>query len=234
MQFGAAGEFHDGLAAVKLSGAEGGKWGYVDRTGTLAIPARFTMAGRFNDGMAAAKVQSSDGELWGFIDKSGSFVIPPRFSEATVLADGLAPVRLVAATPGPALTTALLPDSYPRNAWGFVDARGALAIAPRFQQAGPFSQGLAAVCSGNKWGYIDKLGHWVIPPQFDEAREFREGFALVAVRNAAGRVSYGYVDMLGRYVLRPQSGVVNALHFSEGLAPLTVIRKWYERLSPLS
>jgi hypothetical protein len=57
---------------------------------------------------------------------------------------------------------------------------------------------------------------------------------LVAVKDAAGGMSYGYIDTLGRIVVKPRSGIVSASQFSEGLASLTVVRAWYERLSPLS
>ena len=38
--------------------------------------------------------------------------------------------------------------------YGYVDIDGQWVIAPRFESAQPFSEGLAAVCQGGLWGYI--------------------------------------------------------------------------------
>lgn len=53
------------------------------------------------------------------------------------------------------------------------------AIAPRYENAKTFSEGLAAVKQGGKWGYIDTDGKTVIPFQYDLAHSFKEGLAIV-------------------------------------------------------
>ena len=52
-------------------------------------------------------------------------------------------------------------------------------IAPKYEDAGLFVDGLAPVKQNGKWGYIDKTGKTVIPFQYDIAGLFNEGFALV-------------------------------------------------------
>lgn len=52
-------------------------------------------------------------------------------------------------------------------------------IAPKYEDAGTFNNGLAPVKQNGKWGYIDKTGKTVIPFQYDIAGLFNEGFALV-------------------------------------------------------
>src|SRR5882762_8075332 len=44
------------------------------------------------------------------------------------------------------------------NTWGFIDNRGKAVIAPRFEAALPYSEGLAAVKREGRWGYIDRNG----------------------------------------------------------------------------
>ncbi|MGB6167547.1 MAG: WG repeat-containing protein [Geitlerinemataceae cyanobacterium] len=56
---------------------------------------------------------------------------------------------------------------------------GVVAIAPQFEEADSFADGLARVKAGEKWGYIDTTGKWVIRPMLDEAEPFSEGVALV-------------------------------------------------------
>ena len=52
-------------------------------------------------------------------------------------------------------------------------------IAPKYEDAGLFSDGLAPVKQDGKWGYIDETGKTVIPFQYDIAGIFSEGYALV-------------------------------------------------------
>ena len=52
-------------------------------------------------------------------------------------------------------------------------------IAPQYEDAEFFNEGLAAVEKNGKWGYIDETGAVVIPFRFDTAGNFSEGLALV-------------------------------------------------------
>ncbi|MDR2088491.1 MAG: WG repeat-containing protein [Clostridiales Family XIII bacterium] len=76
--------FSEGLAPFVVQGsypdfsyAEG----FIDRNGSVAIPARFAKVGfyGFSEGFASAK--DAESGLWGFIDHSGEYVIPPSYSE---------------------------------------------------------------------------------------------------------------------------------------------------------
>ncbi|MGN1002911.1 MAG: WG repeat-containing protein [Oscillospiraceae bacterium] len=52
-------------------------------------------------------------------------------------------------------------------------------IAPQYEEAGQFSDGLAAVKMNGKWGYINTQGEVVIPFQYEMAFMFSEGKAVV-------------------------------------------------------
>ena len=56
-------------------------------------------------------------------------------------------------------------------------------VAPKYQEVGGFSDGLAAVKQNGKWGYIDENGKTVIKAQFDFANSFSEGIAVVGFIN---------------------------------------------------
>ena len=83
-RFDEAGGFNDGLAAVML----GGKWGYIGKDGSNAIPFKYEFAGPMSDGLARVKLYGK----WGFIDKIGTTVIPLKYALATDFSDGLAQV----------------------------------------------------------------------------------------------------------------------------------------------
>lgn len=61
-----AGDFYDGRARVRF----GTKWGYIDRAGEIAIPARFDEASDFQGGYASAVLRGQ--RVW--IDRSGRVV----------------------------------------------------------------------------------------------------------------------------------------------------------------
>ncbi|AYA35967.1 WG repeat-containing protein [Hymenobacter oligotrophus] len=63
--------------------------------------------------------------------------------------------------------------------WGYLDANGKVAIAPRFVRAQPFSEGLAAVRQHGRYGYIDAQGAFAIAAAYDYAEPFRHGYATV-------------------------------------------------------
>ena len=64
------------------------------------------------------------------------------------------------------------------NLWGFMDGGGDVAIAPQFDSAGSFSEGLARVKVNGKWGFVNAEGQMVIEPLFDQARFFQGGYGL--------------------------------------------------------
>ena len=72
--------------------------------------------------------------------------------------------------------------------WGFIDKDEKVAIQQKFEDATPFTEGLAG-------GYIFKTGQMAIRPQYDGAYPFHDGLAMVKI----GR-STGYIDKTGRYL----------------------------------
>lgn len=127
--------------------------------------------------------------------------------------------RTMAAPTTQTETEPLLPYSPDGEQYGYVDLSGEFVIEPQFEQAGDFSEGLAAVQVDGLIGYIDPSGEIVIEPQFDLANPFQEGLALIAVIDADDQLSFGYVDTDGQLVIEPQFSL--AIDFSEGLAAVS-------------
>jgi hypothetical protein len=127
-------DFREGLAPV----CSNGKWGYVDTQGKLVIPCRFDKAGLFQEGLAAvvqAKSADRSSNRIGFIDKDGKQAIPFDFVDVKGgFSDGLAAVAVV--------------DKSRSDYWlyGYVDHYGRWKIKPVYDDAQPFSEGLAAIC----------------------------------------------------------------------------------------
>ncbi len=79
---------------------------------------------------------------------------------------------------------------------GFVDTRGRFAVEPVYEDAHPFSDGLAAVKREGTWGYVDGRGKIRIPLQYSSAAPFSDGLALV--EDDAGQ---RFIDAAGRTVI---------------------------------
>ncbi|MFH1875804.1 MAG: WG repeat-containing protein [Candidatus Omnitrophota bacterium] len=214
-QFYAAGPFSEGLAAVKFSeGYNANNWGYIDRTGKVIIEPKYYEAGNFHRKRAFVQLLEERtpgmGEIHSFvIDNSGKPIID--FSRA----------GFDAYHPGAALRlnstyvhsgkqnepegyysfgAPLVPvcGSNPYKI-GYIDSMGAFVVPPRFDDARPFSEGLAAVKIGTQWGYIDERGTMLITPMYDAAGDFSEQRAVIE-RNG----KYGYIDQKGTVVVEPQ------------------------------
>src|SRR5436309_13849490 len=70
-RFCGARAFSDGLAAVWRDR----KYGFIDKSGTSAIPPLYEVVGDFSAGLAAVKLDGRE-KRWSFIDKTGRIVIP--------------------------------------------------------------------------------------------------------------------------------------------------------------
>jgi len=182
-QYTYASPFSEGLAAVQIGGKlvngvlTGGHWGYIDKSGSMKIPAKFDDVGGFHEGIAPAAI---DGK-WGYINKEGAFVISPQFDWTGGFIEGLARIQVQGKK------TVGATREYKE---GFIDKTGRIVIEPQFDSTYPFSEGLAAVAVGgtigkkgyyehSKWGFIDHTGRFAINPQFDEVGSFSEGRAEV-------------------------------------------------------
>jgi len=64
-----------GLIAFK----EGGKWGFIDKTGKIVVKPKYANAKSFSNGYAAI---CDDGGLWGFINTDFKEIVPGKFVDA--------------------------------------------------------------------------------------------------------------------------------------------------------
>jgi hypothetical protein len=183
------GRFAGGFAPFRaLSRIGVPAWGFVDKSGKVALPPTYDAVGEFSEGLAFAQQD----DLVGYLGPDLQWAIEPAFHEASDFRQGRAAVGLEGKT-------------------GYVDRTGAFVIEPRFARGGPFSEDLAAVVVGAKTGFVDRAGTLAIEPTFDTALPFSEGLAAVRVHHR-----WGYVDRTGRRVVEPT--YESALAFSGGVA----------------
>lgn len=90
--------------------------------------------------------------------------------------------------------------------YGFVDARGKLRVANRYEGIGYFSEGLAAVKILGRWGYVNTKDQVVINPNFDTVAPFVADRSIVA---RDGR--WGVINRKGELVIPLRYSAVQAM-----------------------
>jgi hypothetical protein len=185
-----------------------GKYGFINRLGTVVLKPQYDFAADFVDGLARVW---SDG-TWGVIDVTGKrrCTLPPE--------------------------TERVKDAWERmiwflsskeKKWGLADDQGRVILSPTYDDVERFSEGLAAVNlgaqwqrpgiqMGGKWGYVNKEGELVVPLKYEYVHPFSDGLANVSVASGAGE---RFIDRSGKPVMALLAQDITT-HFGEGLAPI--------------
>ncbi|MCB9192646.1 MAG: WG repeat-containing protein [Flavobacteriales bacterium] len=168
----------EGLAAVK---AKNGLWGFINKEGEVAIPAKFKDVGNFWGGYCWAR---NENDLIGYIDAEGEWVIQPKFTKAKYL-DPVSGIAMVVE----------------KRDWCYVNLDGKVTYGEKKQKLYEYSEGLAIKRDPNtkKVGCVDANGDWVIEPTFEVIRPFLHGFAV-----AKQDKFFGLLDKKGNWVIEPK------------------------------
>ena len=165
--------------------SDGGKWGYLDSTGAVAIPPRFANAyDTWSEGFARVQL---DPVKYAYINARGRVIGAPGFDGAMNFSSGHAAVRV-------------------GDKWGVIDTTGAMVIPLGLKESISFYEGRAIVREAGKHGYVDTRGRPVTPMRFTNAHRFFGGWASVEVDK-----KWGLIDTTGRFVVEPSYERVKAL-----------------------
>ncbi|PIB34152.1 hypothetical protein BFP72_01265 [Reichenbachiella sp. 5M10] len=169
-------DFVNGLAPFRTADK---KWGFIDSSGQVAIPAMYMAVGYFTTDLAWAR---GDNELLGFIDQSGKWVIEPKFQTAKSFdpTNDIARIKI-------------------DDQWGYTNRSGDVIRIEDTSKWEDFNDGLALGRKDDQFGFFDESGQWVIEPQFEGARHFKNGFAAAKKDGL-----WGYIDKTGKWVIEPQ------------------------------
>ncbi len=197
---------------------------YTSRAGIRAVDRNFAElfslkdainVSNFNDqGIARAETRNhlapnsrvTAPSLMGYIALDGEWVIEPKFASAGFFIEDLAPVSYGS---GWSVTSVGQWSYSPVHEdvkkvdqmWGFIDRKGDIVVQFKYDQVQHFSEGLAAVRTGDLWGYIDKHGNEVIKPQFEDADRFQRGYAVVRPANSKDSRKHVLIDTQGNYII---------------------------------
>ena len=80
-------QFSDGFSRVRKENSDGySRYGFIDRTGKIAVPLEYHFAEKFSDGLAkVGKRYDGKNEKYGFVGKDGTEILPCEYDDAGVL-----------------------------------------------------------------------------------------------------------------------------------------------------
>lgn len=90
--------------------------------------------------------------------------------------------------------------------FGFVDAKGKLRIANRYDSIGDFHEGLAAIKLIGKWGFLNAQDKIAVHPNYEWVDRFNGGVCI-----AKQRGKFGMIDATGKAILEFRYDAINRL-----------------------
>lgn len=193
----------------------GGKYGFINEKGQIAIDPQFDMAYFFfSNGLCFAALD----EMKGLINQNGEFVVElNNVSWVYSFHDGQAVFYDNSWTYQGVLDTSgniIIPSIYKditRDSLGYIiedtlgnmgllDKKGKQILSCQFDAVNPSFEGLFVVATSNHCGYVDAHGEWVIDTIYDDARGFGDGIARVKKDG-----EWFFIDHTGQVVERLSS-----------------------------
>ncbi|NLN26310.1 MAG: WG repeat-containing protein [Bacteroidetes bacterium] len=89
----------------------------------------------------------------------------------------------------------LKPFEADNGKWGFKDQNSKVIVAPKYDLANTFSDGMARVRLNAKFGFIDPTGKEIIPLKYERAYDFSEGLAVVNLNGKFGNMKESQMKM---------------------------------------
>ncbi|MBN2586138.1 MAG: WG repeat-containing protein [Candidatus Fermentibacteraceae bacterium] len=195
---------------LNRSGDEGCRFGYIDSSGSWAVPPAFCSAWGYSGHSSAVGLYPHC--FKGLVDRHGAFILPAHSSWIGEDSEGFRRIAYASYSSSEEPADAL---------FGMLDRDGVFVLGPEFPVLGDMREGRAVA------GFMDGDHNWVTADgirltkeSFQACGHFTEACAWVMMN---GR--YGFVDLNGRHLTGFRFGA--ALPFSCGVAGVTLQgNKW--------
>lgn len=192
-------KFSEGFAGVRNISSS--KEGFIDKTGKLVIPLKFSYVKNFKEGRAVVSF-SPLGTITsekGVIDRDGRYVRNPHLEYIFDFNEGFATANF---------------GIIGQPTVGMIDRDGKTVLSGRFTWMSSLIGGVAAALSPNEgWGLVKPDGSWAVPPRFDWLGNLDRG--LIAYGDCGGKrwqpwfagtqtCRYGFINKSGDIVIPSQ------------------------------
>lgn len=150
-------DYFDDLKEDMMKFSIGSKWGFIDRTGRVVVPATYDWVNPFSGGLSIVCADRNGRRVCGFMDKSGKEVTSLKFTqfgsdkfgryESSGFEGGFQPVGI---------------GTNENGLWGFIDRTGKEIVSPRYKTIWSYAlkkDGLIGVTFDGKRGFVDKYGN---------------------------------------------------------------------------
>ncbi len=244
--------FSERLARVEVNE----KYGFIDTLGKLVIPAIYSQASDFNGGRALVSYFGESyyidhhgatisrnmkgfcwgNEFWRIYANGEKFAKETKYAIESVEDKKLSEYLYEGWCDGIIGNLVCLKKE---GKWGYFNIKNFNEEIPFiYEEARPFSEGLACVIAGKKCGYINEKGETVIPIIYDirpsegvdSSSSFVNGFVRLVKgtgeKNADGKeiLKWAYADKLGNFIT--EFLYDGACDFREGIAAVCRDGKW--------
>ncbi|MGE3850798.1 MAG: WG repeat-containing protein [Planctomycetota bacterium] len=179
-----------------------GKFGFIDRSGTIVVKPTYDGAGVFSEGLCAVCL----GGTWGYLGRDGEVAIPLAYDSSGEFFRGRARIWL-------------------NGQCGCIDTRGRLVVPPRYQSIRMDECGFMIASGWDRGGNLvevmfDRDGHRAFPGlQLPASIGFSEGLMAAGKRDENAAVHWGFINTAGEFVIDATYDWCG--WFSDGLAHVT-------------
>jgi hypothetical protein len=201
------------------------RWGFVDVTGMLTVPAEYTRVGTFHNGVTWA-VRPDDTSVLIHADGEEYFRFPTG-SEAGAF-NHMLNFNILGGT--------FFTSTHSNNEYldvfrtqrelfedgmmsGLADFTGFGVLPPSYRQIGGFSNGRAVIEHAGLRGVIDMDMNIIVEPRYNNIKPFSDGVAVVSTQQGSWEPPrYGIIDIHGNEILPISNNYVTIMPFNDGLA----------------
>lgn len=181
-------DFSEGYAWFE----EGGKYGFLDANGNVAVPAVYDLVGDFSEGLAWAGKADGNGYRYGFINPAGTLVIPMNYDYAgyrVFFSEGLAQVTQL-------VNGKLLSGYIDKSGNTVISITHTPTVNTSDDRAYGVSGGVALVRDGADFSLWNTQGEMLSTLDADMAYGPERGWITIVKGNQAGavQVSGGYLQ----------------------------------------
>lgn len=188
-------DLSDGMAAFVPE--QGGRYGYLDKNGDIAVAPAFLTAMNFENGAAVVN-PSADYTVnkYGLIDKRGKYLIEPQYNDILQLGENRTAVGIAAD----------VNNIFAGSRYALSEREGKILTDFVFYGIGPFRDGTASAYNNTETFFIDKTGEKV------ESLPTAEGIGTLELLDGIIYADIDkrpyYMNSRGEVIYRPSDSVI--------------------------